>query len=747
MRVISRKNVNLWRRTLNIDGIHKVETDLGGKHLSIEVGRMARQANGAVLIQYGETIVLVTAVAEKKRKEDMGFFPLTVDYREKTYAAGKIPGGFYKREGRPRDKEILSARLIDRPIRPLFPDGFRNETQIMALVLSSDQEHDSDVLSIVGASAALAVSEIPFNGPIAGVRVGRVDGQFVVNPTFEMLEQSDIDIILVGSESSVVMVEGELIEVSEEELLEALEYGHKAIVQLVALQKELIEKIGGVTKWNVPEIERDESLVEKVNNLAFNRIQEANRISDKHERGTALDELAEAVVEQLEEEYPEQEKDIHLMLGEIRKADLRRMILEEEIRPDGRDLNTVRPITIEIGVLPRAHGSALFTRGETQALAVATLGTKSDEQIVDDLEGESKKSFMLHYNFPPFSTGEVRFIRGPGRREIGHGMLAERSLTSVVPVKESFPYTIRIVSDVLESNGSSSMATVCGGTLSMMDAGVPIKTPIAGVAMGLIKGEEKFAVLTDILGLEDHLGDMDFKISGSREGITAVQMDIKIKGIDFEIMRVALEKAHHARMHILGEMEKVISVPRESLSPHAPRIITIKIDPDKIRDVIGTGGKVIRKIIEDTGASIDIEDDGTILIASVNQDSGLKAQEIIESLTEEPEIGSLYKGVVRRIVDFGAFIEILPNKEALCHISELEFSRVNTVRDVLNEGDEVLVKVIGIDDQGKIRISRRGAMEPPPGWKPPPPRAPRRGSGGGERRSGGQRRGGGQRRY
>lgn len=726
---------------MDIDGIYRVEMDLDGEMFSIEVGRVAKQADGAVLVQYGETVILATAVAAKDEDLEKDFFPLVVDYREKTYAAGKIPGGFYKREGRPRDREILSARLIDRPIRPLFPDGFRNETQIMIMVLSSDQEHDADVLGIVGASAALSVSDIPFHGPIAGVRVGRVDGNYIINPKFAELEESDMDLVLAGTETSIVMVEGDAKEISEDELVEALQKGHDAIVKLIDLQKELVAKVGA-TKREVQVAETDQSLVGKVLEMVHSRIQHANRIPDKHERTASIVELTDDVIEQLEEEYPEQEGSIRAIIGDMEKTDLRQMILSEGVRSDGRDLDTVRPITVEVGILPRTHGSAIFTRGQTQAMAIATLGTKSDEQIMDDLEGESTKSFMLHYNFPPFSTGETKPIRGPGRREIGHGMLAERSLAPVIPIEESFPYTIRLVSEILESNGSSSMASVCGGTLAMMDAGVPIKAPVAGVAMGLIKEEDQFAVLTDILGVEDHLGDMDFKVAGTRDGITAFQMDIKIQGITFEIIKIALERAHRARMHILDEMEKVIQQPRTELSPYAPRIITMKIHPDKIRDVIGSGGKVIRKIIEETGAAIDIEDDGTIQIASTDQVGGERAKEIIELLTEEVEVGKLYTGVVRRIVDFGAFIEILPNQEALCHISELEYGRVEKVRDVLKEGDEVLVKVTNIDDQGKIRISRKEAMEPPPGWREKPPKSNRDRNDRGDRGDKNDRRGG-----
>lgn len=725
-----------------IDGIYKVEAEIDGRIFSIETGRIARQADGAVLVQYGDTVVLVAAVAAKEADPNRGFFPLVVDYREKTYAAGKIPGGFYKREGRPRDKEILSARQIDRPIRPLFPDGFMNETQIMVSVLSSDQEHDSDVLGIVGASAALTISDIPFLETIAGVRVGRVDGRWIINPTFQEREESDMDLVIAGTETSLMMVEGEANEISEADLLAALEHGHKAIIQLIQLQQQLVDAIGGVTKREVPVVEKDDALISRVMELGHGRIIEANQIADKHLRSKTIEELQDEVIEQLGEEYPEQNDQILAILSEIEKKELRRMILEKGIRSDGRDLDTVRPITIETGILPRTHGSALFTRGQTQALVVATLGTKGDEQIIDDLEGESSKRFMLHYNFPPYSVGETRPIRGPGRREIGHGMLAERSLSSILPDETDFPYTIRVVSDITESNGSSSMATVCGGTLSMMDAGVPIKAPVAGIAMGLIKEGDDFAVLTDILGLEDHLGDMDFKVAGTRQGITGFQMDIKIQGITFEIMKIALEKANNARMFILDKMEEAIAAPREELSPYAPRIITMKINPDKIRDVIGSGGKVIRKIIEDTGATIDIEDDGTVRIASVDQAGGQKAKTIIERLTEDVELGKLYMGVVKRVVDFGAFIEVLPNQEGLCHISELEYGRVNTVRDVLNEGDEVLVKVIGIDDQGKIKVSRKDAMEPPPGWTPPPPRE--KSSGG--RRGGNRRSGGGNRR-
>jgi polyribonucleotide nucleotidyltransferase len=686
--------------------------ELGGHTLKLETGHWAKQADGAVVVHYGDTVLLVTAVGEKKAKPEMNFFPLTVEYREKTYAAGKIPGGFFKREGRPRDREIVSARQIDRTIRPLFPDGYRSEVQVICTVLSTNQEHDPDVLGVVGASAALTISDIPFSGPVAAVRVGRINNNFIINPTYSEIEEGDISLVVAGSEESIVMVEGESKEVSENDMLEALKFGHDAIKKIINAQKELLGDLGGVEK-RIPEIpEVDEELVKLVHEKSHEKVKQAVRIAEKQERQDEFDAIVEEYKENFdEEEFEEKKKSISNIIKDMEKKEMRHMILTENVRSDGRGLDDIRPITCEVGVLPRTHGSAVFTRGQTQALATVTLGTKGDEQIIDDLEGDYMKTFMLHYNFPPYSVGEVRFLRGPGRREIGHGLLAEKALARVAPSEQKFPYTIRLVSEVLESNGSSSMATVCGGTLALMDAGVPIKAPVAGIAMGLIKEDDRVAILTDILGLEDHLGDMDFKVAGTREGITAFQMDIKVSGLSYEIMAEALEKARQARFFILDKIVETIESPRESLSQYAPRIITLHINPDKIRDVIGPGGKVIRKIIEETGASIDLEDDGTVFIASTDAEGGKKAKEIIEELTEEAELGKIYKGKVAKVVDFGAFVEILPNQDGLLHISEIDFYRVNKVTDVLREGDTVMVKVIGIDNRGKIKLSRKAALK------------------------------------
>lgn len=692
--------------------IHTQNMELGGHTLKLETGHWAKQADGAVVVHYGDTVLLVTAVGEKKSKPDMDFFPLTVEYREKTYAAGKIPGGFFKREGKPRDREIVSARQIDRTIRPLFPDGYRSEVQIICTVLSTNQEHDPDVLGVVGASAALTISDIPFRGPVAAVRIGRINNNFIINPTYSEIEEGDISLVVAGSEESIVMVEGESKEVSENDMLEALKFGHDAIKKIINAQKELLDDLGGVEK-RVPEIpEVEEELVKLVHEKSHEKVKKAVRIAEKQERQDEFDAILEEYKEILgEEEFEEKEKNISNIIKDMEKKEMRHMILTENVRSDGRGLDDIRPITCEVGVLPRTHGSAVFTRGQTQALATVTLGTKGDEQIIDDLEGDYMKTFMLHYNFPPYSVGEVRFLRGPGRREIGHGLLAEKALARVAPSEQKFPYTIRLVSEVLESNGSSSMATVCGGSLALMDAGVPIKAPVAGIAMGLIKEDDRVAILTDILGLEDHLGDMDFKVAGTREGITAFQMDIKVSGLSYEIMAEALEKAKQARFFILDKIVETIETPRKSLSQYAPRIITLHINPDKIRDVIGPGGKVIRKIIEETGASIDLEDDGTVFIASTDAEGGQKAKEIIEELTEEAEVGKIYKGKVAKVVDFGAFVEILPNQDGLLHISEIDFYRVNKVTDILREGDTVMVKVIGIDNRGKIKLSRKAALK------------------------------------
>ncbi len=685
-----------------------VSLDLGGRTFSIEVGKVAKQASGSAWVRYGDTVVLVAAVASKY-PIDKDFFPLSVEYREKTYAAGKIPGGFFKREGRPTEKEILSSRLIDRPLRPLFPDGFRNEIQISATVLSSDQANDSDILGITGASAALMVSDIPFPQPVSGVRVGLIDGKPVLNPTFQELEQSALDMVVAGTDSSIVMVEGGAREVPEATVVEALQFAHKHIVELNKIQHELRKRVGKPKReFVVPA--KDAALEAAVDRSFGDRIRKANEIQTKEERQAELDHVKEEALAKFEESHPEMGKQISGILEHIESQDLRRRILRDKRRADGRGPDDIRDITCEVGVLPRAHGSALFTRGQTQSLVATTLGTKVDEQRVEELEGQSWKSYMLHYNFPPFSVGEVRPMRGPGRREIGHGALAERAIEPLIPTDIDFPYTIRVVSEILESNGSSSMATVCGGSLSLMDAGVPIKTHVAGIAMGLIMEGKDVAILTDILGVEDHLGDMDFKVTGTREGITAFQMDIKIEGLSMDIMSRALEKARVARMHVLQKMEAAISKPRAELSPYAPRIYIMMIDPDKIREVIGPGGKMIKKISAETGTQIDIEDTGEIRIAAFSGADGDRAREIIRGITEDPEIGRIYSGTVRRVVPFGAFVEISPGKDGLVHISELEPHRVERVEDVINEGDVVLVKVIGIDREGKIKLSRKQAL-------------------------------------
>ena len=683
--------------------------EVGGRRLLLQSGKVARQANGSVWVQYGDTVVLAAATMSESDLPPQGFFPLTVDYRQKAYAAGRIPGGFFKREGRPTETEVLSARLVDRPIRPLFPKGLKREVQIIIWVLSSDRANDPDILGIIGASAALNISDIPFDGPIGAARVGRVAGQFVLNPTYQELETSDMDIVVAGTEDSIVMVEGEAGEIPEDELLKALEFAHEGIRETIELQRQLAEDCGK-PKLEVQPDEPDEALVQAVHERVKEPLAEALRITDKADRKVAVGDLVQKVVEELAEEFPESELQIAEIVTDLQKQMLRRMIVEEGRRVDGRKLDEIRPVTAEVGVLPRAHGSALFTRGQTQALAATTLGTKMDEQKMEELEGDFFKSYMLHYNFPPFSVGEVRPIRGPSRREIGHGNLAERALKPMIPAEEVFPYTIRVVSDILESNGSSSMATVCAGSLSLMDAGVPIKEAVAGIAMGLIKEDDQFHILTDILGDEDHFGDMDFKVAGSRQGVTAIQMDIKISGIPMEVMGRALQQAREARMKILDIMNATLPTPRPELSPYAPRIVSMHIDVDQIGLVIGPGGKTIRSIIEKTGATVDIDDDGTVHIASTDPEACERAKEMIERLTEMPEIGKTYIGRVKKITNFGAFVEILPGKEGLLHISELEHHRVRRVEDVLSVGDEVEVKLVGIDTNGKLDLSRKALL-------------------------------------
>jgi polyribonucleotide nucleotidyltransferase len=690
--------------------IKKVEVDFHGRPLSIEVGRMAKQADGAALVRYGETVVLVTAVAAKDLKLDTDFFPLTVDYQEKTFAAGKIPGGFFKREGRPSEKEILTCRLIDRSIRPLFAEGLRCETQIIATVLSADRENDPDVVAMLGTSIALHVSDIPFNGPLAGVRIGRIDGRWVMNPTQSQLEESDVDIFLSGSRDAIVMVEGGAQVVPEEEILEALFAGHEAIQPLLQIQEDIRREIGK-PKRHVPLAQLDHAVARRVEDLALTKLRQALEVPEKLERYKRIAEVKSEVVPLALAEFPDKQKDIKGAFEELKRNVFRGLVIQKERRIDGRGLKDVRPITCETGVLPRTHGSALFTRGETQALVVTTLGTTSDEQRVDALIGEHFKKFMLHYNFPPFSVGEVKFLRGPGRREIGHGNLAERALVPVLPAEDGFPYTIRIVAEILESNGSTSMATVCGGSLSLMDAGVPVAAPVAGIAMGLIKEGEHVRVLSDILGDEDHLGDMDFKVAGTTDGVTSLQMDIKISGVNREVMHQALHQAKEGRLHILGIMNATLPAARTSVSGHAPRIITLRVRPEKIREIIGPGGKVIRGIIEATGVKMDVEDDGTVTIASIDAAASQKAVEMVQRIAAEAEIGKIYKGTVRKIVEFGAFVEILPGTDGLVHISQLAPERVRKVSDVLKEGDEVMVKVLEIDKQGKIRLSRKEALE------------------------------------
>ncbi|MGC8720177.1 MAG: polyribonucleotide nucleotidyltransferase [Thermodesulforhabdaceae bacterium] len=690
-----------------------VSEKVGDRTLTIETNHIARQASGAVWVRYGDTVVLVAAVRDEKTRENVDFVPLMVDYQEMSYAAGRIPGGFFRREiGRPSEKEILTSRLIDRPIRPLFPKGYNHEVQIIATVLSVDQEHEPDVLAITGASAALHISDVPFGGPIGAVRVGRVDGQFIINPSMEQLSRSDINLVVAGTRNAIVMVEGGAIFVPEEDLLEALEIGHKAIQPIIDIQEELREKVGREKQvFVIPE--KSPELVEEVRALALEPMRDAMTTPEKMLRKEKKKTLREQIVASLAEKYPDSQKEIEDILQELEREIARKMIIEEGRRIDGRSMNEIRPIEIAVGVLPRTHGSAMFRRGETQVLAVTTLGSSSDEQKIEALTGETFKSFMLHYNFPPFCVGEVKPLRGPSRREIGHGALAERAVQPILPDSEKFPYTIRVVSEVLESNGSSSMATVCGATLSLMDAGVPVKDMVAGIAMGLVKEGDRIAILTDIIGDEDHLGDMDFKVTGNEKGVTALQMDIKISGITREIMRQALEEARKARLAILEKMRSVISAPRPELSPYAPRVITVQIPPEKIRDVIGPGGKVIRQIISETSTKIDIEETGRVIIMGPSLESCEKAAEKIKLLTMEPEVGQVYMAKITRITDFGAFAEIRPNLEGLIHISQLDTKRVKKVSDVVKEGDEVLVKVIEIDKDGRFKLSRKALMEKP----------------------------------
>src|SRR6266581_3952742 len=701
------------------------ELTIGGKTLSFETGKLAKQAGGSVIIRYGDSVVLVTACRAASQREGIDFLPLTVDYREYTYASRRIPGGFFKREGKPAEKEVLTSRCIDRPIRPLFPEGWRYESQIIALVLSADNENDTDVLAITGASAALALSEIPLEKTIAGVRVGLLDGQYVINPTFEQRKQSRLDLVVAGSKDGLVMVEAGAKEVTEDQVVKALEAAHAAIKQIVATIDDLAKE-AGKKKVAVTKKEIGHDFYREVEERVLVPLTEAMRIRGKLDNYDRVDEVLDELVAALPEGEVERKVDAKHIFKELKEKVLREEVLTHGVRLDGRTFDEIRPIWIELGVLPRTHGSAIFTRGETQALVTCTLGTADDAQKIESFEGETWKSFMLHYNFPPFSVGEVGFMRGPGRREVGHGALAERSLTPILPAEEQFPYTIRVVSDILESNGSSSMASVCGGSLAMMDAGVPLKSPVAGIAMGLVMDEKsgRYAVLSDIAGAEDHYGDMDFKVAGTTEGITALQMDIKVTGITSEIMAKALEQARQGRMHILGEMAKTLSSPRTNMSMFAPRIITIKIPVDKIRDVIGPGGKMIRSIIERTGVKIDVEDDGRVSVASADGESAQKAIGIIQELTATPELNKTYMGKVQRITDFGAFVEIMPGTDGLLHVSEIANHRVKDVRDEIKEGEQIAVKVINIDPTGKIRLSRKALLQEQSGATPTGPAAP-----------------------
>ncbi len=690
-----------------------VQVDVGGRPLIFETGHAARQASGAVFMRYGDTVVMVAAVKEDRLREGIDFVPLMVEYQEMSYAAGRIPGGFFRREiGRPSEKETLTSRLIDRPIRPLFPKGFAYETQVIATVLSVDQENEPDVVALTGASAALHLSPVPFAGPVAAVRVGRVNGTLVINPSAAQLERSDMNIVVAGSRDAVVMVEGGAQFVPEADILEAIDTAHRAILPILDAQDEL-RRLAGLSKEEILEPVVDPAVEQFVRELAAEGMREAMTTADKMQRRDKKKALHHSVLAAVAEKFPGSEKDAERVLEKVEKETVRLMMVQEKRRIDGRAFHEIRPISIEVGLLPRTHGSALFRRGETQVLAVTTLGSSSDEQKIEALTGESFKSFMLHYNFPPYSVGEVRPLRGPGRREIGHGALAERAVKPILPDNGTFPYTIRVVCEVLESNGSSSMASVCGACLSLMDAGVPVEDMVAGIAMGLVKEGDDFLILSDILGDEDHLGDMDFKVTGNEKGVTAIQMDVKIAGISREIMTRALDQARQGRLHILSKMREVIQKPRPELSPYAPRMEVIHINPDKIRDVIGPGGKIIRGIVAETGAKIDIEDSGRVVIMSPDKEACRKAIDKIRGLTMEPEVGQVYMARVTKVTDFGAFAEILPNTEGLIHISQLDHKRVQKVTDVVKEGDEVLVKVIDIDREGRIRLSRKAVLGTP----------------------------------
>ncbi|MFD1952916.1 polyribonucleotide nucleotidyltransferase [Paenibacillus thailandensis] len=690
---------------------HSVSMTLGGRPLVLETGRLAKQANAAVTVRYGETVILCTVTASSAPK-DLDFFPLTVNYEERLYAVGKIPGGFIKREGRPSEKAILASRLTDRPIRPLFPEGFRNEVQIANLVMSVDQDCSPEIAAMIGTSAALTISDVPFNGPIGGVIVGRINGEFIINPTVEQEKESDIHLVVAGTANAIMMVEAEANEVPEDVMLEAIMFGHEEIKKIVATINDL-HSVAGKEKMEVVLHSVDSDVNAAVRAFASEKLIEAIRIPEKHARQDAIDAVNAEAIEHFEQVYaetPELLADVKEILYDIVKEEVRRLITHDKVRPDGRALDEIRPIECDIALLPRTHGSGLFQRGQTQALSVCTLGALGDVQILDGIDLEESKRFMHHYNFPPFSVGEARPLRAPGRREIGHGALGERALSKVIPSESEFPYTIRLVSEVLESNGSTSQASICASTLAMMDAGVPIKAPVAGIAMGLIKDGDHFSILSDIQGMEDHLGDMDFKVAGTAQGVTAIQMDIKIDGIDRAILTQALAQAREGRMFILDKMLEVIQQPRTSLSKYAPKIITLRINPDKIRDVIGAGGKIINKIIEETGVKIDIEQDGMVYIASSNEEMNQRAKAIIEGIVKEVVVGEIYVGTVKRIEKFGAFVEILPNKDGLVHISQLANERVAKTEDVVNIGDQITVKVTEIDQQGRINLSRKAVL-------------------------------------
>ena len=694
---------------------HVVSCTINGRTLTVETGEIAKQANGAALVRYGDTVVLAAATATQDDRDDVDFFPLTIDYRERTYAAGKIPGGFFKREGRPSEKETLTSRIIDRPIRPLFAEGYRKDTQVLCTVLSVDQQNDPDIVAVIAASAALSVSDIPFLGPLGAVRMGYVNDALIVNPTYEELEKSQLNMVVAGTREAIVMVEGGADELPEALMLSALQAAHNALQPCIDIQEQL-QKAVGKAKMATTSVVVQTELCDQVRSLAYERLKAVLAIAEKLERQDAVHALDQEVLSTLltdqlsHEDTARQTKQVKGLLHDLESEAMRRHILEESRRADGRGLADIRPISGRVSLLPRTHGSALFTRGETQALVVATLGTQGDEQMIDALQGKTSKNFMLHYNFPPYSVGEVGPLRGPSRRDIGHGALAERAVRPVLPPRDTFPYTLRIVSDIMESNGSSSMATVCGSSLALMDAGVPIKAPVAGIAMGLIEQEGKVAILSDILGLEDHLGDMDFKIAGTVRGITAIQMDIKTTGVSREIMTQALEQARQGRLHILEAMETILHGPRHQLSTYAPRILTLKVHRDKVREIIGPGGKTIRGIIETTGVTIDVEDDGTVVVASVDESSAQAAVRLIQEITREAEVGQIYMGTVRKIMDFGAFVEIFPGTDGLLHISQISDKRIAKVTDELQEGDQVLVKVLDVDQNGRIKLSHKEAV-------------------------------------